>query len=720
MNKMKNKEKLFDIIQSARNLPALPQVLIKLLEACDNENTPPGKLTQIISTDPSISTKVLRLANSSYTGLAKKFNSLNQAVVYLGSDTIRNIAITASVQQVFCKTKTNQMFNLKHFWWHSIMCAALAKKIAKKISYKFEEEAFLSGLMHDIGQLLLLTNKTDLYVSILENSNNNVNTTILEKETIGMSHCEAGAWLIRQWKLKSFMADAVLYHHEKPERIKDAFPLVKIIYVANALCHGYCEDKNPGNEVAKILLGISEKDVADITYGAHGEVENIAESLEIQLEPPDITKTTGTEKYSREHNELLNNVKDITMLYGTLHSLTKTTDKDSIIKSIDKGLKIALNVNKVLCFLYDFEKNILAGYSPKKEDQDDLINHMEIPFKSDRGMLVISLAKKITVDSFGILTGINKTIVDEQIISLLGTEGMLVIPMVTQEKHIGVIVIGLSKTCFMSISKQLYFLNMFAGQAAMCIHAYDLKQNQIRVVLAERMKSASTIARKLAHEINNPLAIIKNYLKILELKIPEKRLAANEIHIIKEEIDRIADLILQLSDFSKTAFNPEPVDINTLFWNLLKILKKSILLPSMIDVHFTPETSIHTVVTDKNSVKQVFINLIKNAAEAMPDGGNIFIETKQIFKTNQSLPEKKEGKKYFEITIKDDGPGIPENILPHLFEPFKSSKGKGHSGLGLSIVHGIIANLGGDITCTSIINQGTAFKITLPTNCGQR
>ncbi len=712
---MKNKEKIFDIIKNSKNLPTLPHVLIKLLEACNTEDTDPEKLTHIISSDPSISTKVLRLANSSFIGLPTKFKSLGQAVVYLGSDSIRNIAITASVQQVFSIAKTNGTFNLKRFWWHSLMCAALAKRIAKKISFEFDEEAFISGLLHDIGRLLLLNSKNDAITSIVENSYDNENTAVLEKEKIGVSHCEVGAWLIRQWKLKSFMADAVLYHHEKPERIKDSFPLVKIIYVANELCIGYFDEKNSGNNVAEYLLGLKDNDILSITSGAEEEVKSIAESLEIQLETPGSSNIQDTEK----NNELLNKVQNITMLYGTLHNLIKAADKDAIIKSVDKGIKITLNVNKVFFFLYNFEKNILTGYSPASQD-DDLINHLKIPLQSDRGILVRSLAKNKAVDSFGILEDINKTIADEQIIDLLGTEGLVAIPMAAKEKHVGVIVIGLSESHLMNISNQLSFLNMFADQAAMCIHAYDQKQNQTRIILAERMKSASTMARKLAHEINNPLAIIKNYLKILELKFPEKKSASNELHIIKEEINRIADLIIQLSDFSKPNIKKiEPVDINALFWDLLKILKESILLPSLIDVHFTPETSIHRINTDKNRMKQVFINLIKNAAEAMRDGGNIFIQTKQVLETVQTLSEKPtQVPKHVEIIIKDDGPGIPENIMPHLFEPLSSSKGKDHSGLGLSIVHGIINELGGNITCTSMINQGTTFKITLPANTG--
>ena len=105
-------------------------------------------------------------------------------------------------------------------------------------------------------------------------------------------------------------------------------------------------------------------------------------------------------------------------------------------------------------------------------------------------------------------------------------------------------------------------------------------------------------------------------------------------------------------------------------------------------------------------MKQVFINLIKNATEAMPNGGNIHIGTRYDF--NEDKEEQ------LEVTIRDDGPGIPDHIRSQLFSPFLTSKGNGHAGLGLTIVNNIIKELKGNVTCESISNVGTTFQVTLP------
>lgn len=203
--------------------------------------------------------------------------------------------------------------------------------------------------------------------------------------------------------------------------------------------------------------------------------------------------------------------------------------------------------------------------------------------------------------------------------------------MIAQEKPVGVIIAGIYQPQFDRLSDQLKLLNMFAGHVAICLHVYDVKENQAKTIKSERMEAFSTIARKVAHEVNNPLGIIKNYLTILGLKLPEKHPAQDELGIIREEMDRIGHIIAQLSAFSQPAIkHTESVDINLLITDLLKILEKSILLPSGIDIHLSLDSALPEIDSEKNSLKQVMINLIQNAAEAMPNGGNIFIETEPI------------------------------------------------------------------------------------------
>ncbi len=116
----------------------------------------------------------------------------------MGIDAIKNIAVSASVYQAFSITKYHSLFNLKRFWGHSLMCAALAKKIAKKTLYAYPEETFLSGLLHDIGKLVLWVNLTKEYADILKSSKDRLDLILACEARLGATHCEVGAWLTRR------------------------------------------------------------------------------------------------------------------------------------------------------------------------------------------------------------------------------------------------------------------------------------------------------------------------------------------------------------------------------------------------------------------------------------------------------------------------------------------------------------------------------------------
>ncbi|NVL90575.1 MAG: HDOD domain-containing protein, partial [Desulfobacterales bacterium] len=160
--------KFFNRIETSRNLPTLPHILLKLIKACNMEQNTIKDISRIITNDVSLSARLMRLVNSVYYGLPNRVVSINHALVLLGTNTVKNIAVSASVYQAFNRAKDSSLFRLKPFWWHSLMCATLSKLIAGKTSYPAPDEAFLSGLLHDIGKLVLWVNFPKKYSEILQ------------------------------------------------------------------------------------------------------------------------------------------------------------------------------------------------------------------------------------------------------------------------------------------------------------------------------------------------------------------------------------------------------------------------------------------------------------------------------------------------------------------------------------------------------------------------
>jgi signal transduction histidine kinase/HD-like signal output (HDOD) protein len=713
---VKQEKEISRIIKGHEGLPSLPSVLLKLVEACGSEDATSEELAGIISVDPSLCAKTIHMANAPSRGSRERVTNVANAVACLGEDGIKNLATTTLVRQAFGHLRWNSLINLTRFWQESIICASIARKIAQKTSYPRPEEAFLTGLLHDIGKLLLLVSFSEEYAVILNDATDDSELLLAEKEKIGVTHCEVGAWLIRQWDPQSLMADAVLYHHEPQDRILDAFPLVKVVYVSHALSQTDSGTLFMGVNVAKAIFGFGPSQVEEIVRGANQKVTEVARTFDIPLKQLSVQELTVPDKKGDKVKDLLYEVRDVSLLSGTLQNLLSAHCRDAILRVVEQSLQILFHVEKVFFFLYVPEKDVLVGISADEGERAGPVTGLEIAVQNDRSLIARSLSKGMFLDSFGHPEPEAMTIAEEQMVHLAGTEGILCIPMVVRNQSVGVIVAGTSESQFRRLTGKVKLLNMFANHAATSLHVEEMKEKSTGRAGSEQLDSAATIAHKIGHEVNNRLGIMKNYIKILGMKLPEEDSALGELKIISEEIDRVSQIADQLSDFSRQKIREyAPVSIEDLFSGLLKILDVSILRPRNIDTHLLLDPKATEIVTDEDALKQVLINLIKNAAEAMPDGGNIYLRTKRV-QTPQKwgIRTKIQESWGLEIIVSDDGPGIPDHIKSRLFEAYNTSKGGDHSGLGLSIVHNIVEELNGTISCESSRDRGTSFRIVLP------
>jgi signal transduction histidine kinase len=232
----------------------------------------------------------------------------------------------------------------------------------------------------------------------------------------------------------------------------------------------------------------------------------------------------------------------------------------------------------------------------------------------------------------------------------------------------------------------------------------------------ERLHAATHLARRVVHEVSNPLAIIKNYLKVLDGQLAEHHLDRETLNIIGEELDRVTRLLKPLTNLAEVRpATLQLVDINPILESFVRIMREAKGKGPRIDFKLELEPDLPLVKADKDGLKQIFINLLKNAMEALVDGGRIEIRTQKV--SHRSLELTDAGPKRADrvrITIGDNGPGLPVPILDKLYTPFVSGK-DGHSGLGLSVVHKLVRAFGGQITCNSKPGHGAQFVIELPT-----
>jgi HD-like signal output (HDOD) protein/nitrogen-specific signal transduction histidine kinase len=708
---MEIEKSVIDRISTLKDLPSLPHILVKLMEACQDENGCLGDIAAILTNDPSLCTKVLRLVNSAYYGLGGKVESIDQAVAYLGTNAVKNIAICSSVYQVFNSRKGSNAFDLKVFWWHSLKCALLSRIFAKKMAYDSPDEAFVAGLLHDIGKLVLWVNFSDNYTELIKKYGNRPDLLAAGESRLGATHSQIGGWLLDRWKFQSFVADSTLYHHEPTERIANALPLVQIVYTANKLSEQAVDRQEDGIKIAEQLCGFSKEQVMGFLARSDDELNEVARSFGIEIKAP---QGSGEELSATDHEiqeNLAREVRDSSLLLGTIRNLVAAQEEKDILKVLQEGLQILFDINHTLFFLYDDKKQVLVGRQIEGRQDASRIRDLIVPMGMDKSVLVSCLKEGKNLDSFSLGQSHDLVITDTQIIRFLKTAGMLCLPLVVRSEYVGVIVVGLDHAQLSHLGKRFTPLEMFASEAALALRVEQLRDRQLRRIQSERAGASFAMAQKVVHEVNNPLGIMKNYLKILGIKLKDRAIGQDEIRILNEEINRILDILGGLTAFAeKNSPQLAPVDINTLIKDLIKLTAESLMKERKVALHADLDPALPRLMSEKDSLKQILLNLIKNASEAMAKGGNLYLKTRH---RGKSLAET-ESLGFVEVTISDDGPGISDEMQRRIFEPFVSSKGGGHSGLGLSIVLNLINRLNGSILCQSEEGKGTRFKIELP------
>ena len=252
------------------------------------------------------------------------------------------------------------------------------------------------------------------------------------------------------------------------------------------------------------------------------------------------------------------------------------------------------------------------------------------------------------------------------------------------------------------------------------VAVYDDRTEVIRLEeelrQAQKMEAIGTLAGGIAHDFNNLLQAINGYTQLLMMDKPEEDPEYKNLKEIHKSSNRASELVRQLLLFSRKGdVVRKPVKLNHEVENARRMLERTI--PKMVNIEFHPGGRLWDIMADNVQIEQILLNLGTNAADAMPEGGRLVIETENIKIDNEYLQNHLGAQpgNYVLLTITDTGEGIDDETKEKIFEPFFTTKefGKG-TGLGLASVYGIVKAHGGYIMCYSEVGMGTTFKIYLP------
>ncbi|RMF27182.1 MAG: histidine kinase, partial [Chloroflexi bacterium] len=236
--------------------------------------------------------------------------------------------------------------------------------------------------------------------------------------------------------------------------------------------------------------------------------------------------------------------------------------------------------------------------------------------------------------------------------------------------------------------------------------ARELERSQAQLIQAEKMAATGRLAASIAHEINNPLQAIHNSLHLIMRPnlSPEKRY--RYLMMAQEEVERLIDIVRRMLEFYRPSRGRiVPTDVNKVVENVLVLTNKR-LQHGRIRVHTDLDPSLPRLPAVPDQLTQVFLNIVINAIEAMPEGGDLWIRTRRS-----------EDGEWVLTCFTDTGPGLDETAIANIFEPFYTTKSTG-TGLGLSISYGIIERHGGRIEVESQPGEGATFTVRLPVGEG--
>ena len=229
-------QQLASLILATQDLPAMPHVASKVLELSGDPNTSADQLHQVISDDQAMTARILKIANSAMYACSRQVKTLTEAIVMLGFDSIRSLVVTSAARSLYSVGNSRMGLKERLLWEHSVGSAFACRLLVLERYPQLAEEAFLAGLMHDIGKLLLnlqVPAKFDEIVQIVYNENRHFCET--EQELLGFDHTNVGAMLVAKWNLPPLLEQIIADHHN-PAAFNLEAPLLLYLDVANNLC----------------------------------------------------------------------------------------------------------------------------------------------------------------------------------------------------------------------------------------------------------------------------------------------------------------------------------------------------------------------------------------------------------------------------------------------------------------------------------------------------
>lgn len=451
---------IFDLTRLASPTP----LLATALELQARGELTSETLVEIFSCDPILLCKALKLicAPAAIAGRTRRLTAKHQLVQELGTETMANLLSTTAVQRALSQQHPSDSARVPagFFWAHSYRCALLAEHIAEMTAYPFPEEAFMAGLIHDIGRLALQTDHPEVYGQFTENFRHDQTLLDMEQRLFNASHAEIAARTLRAWRLDSFLVDAVQYHTESSARIETAFSLVQIVALACRLSQAP-EDEAETAGMGETLFGLSPAELQSAVARADQKIRQLAGRF-------DILFTGEEEERSREETEtrFRRQAMDYSILQGVLPGTPTGRDLPATIHAVFQAFNILFGIQPAFCLLPDRLHSVLTAAEYPNCFGGGTLADLQFSLQWKSSFVVRSFRSGEVQTAMAEENSDLLPLADHQLLRSLGTQGFVCVPMMSHGTNRGIIVFGIEKNQLGTIRSWRPRLEQFGVQAA--------------------------------------------------------------------------------------------------------------------------------------------------------------------------------------------------------------------------------------------------------------
>lgn len=711
------KEKIHSLIEKIEDLPTLPSIATQVMSIIEDDRSTSSDLAKVIKNDIPLTGKLLKIANSAFYGRRSQISTLVDAVNLIGYNSVSNVVMSISVIDIFEKRRVDGPINKEDFWRHSIACGICARALARKIGYRLPEEAFTAGIIHDIGRLIIEQYFPEQFKEIV----NRVVTEEIsflkgETDVLGVDHSIIGKWLLDKWNLPKGLKDAVWFHHQHLKSFdKDNSKIVlsKIVNVANTICQNQMLSTSTYDNVPFLkketweIFGLKEENIIKIAEGLRSDVNLSIEDLGLKITKPEsyfsvlqkVNKRLGKINVSlNESNiKLSSTIKQLSFIYSISNKLQKALGIEEILKTTVKDICLGLKFSRGFCYLLNDKGKLIEGIIGEVIERDEKPADKEE--KSDRGELIF-------LDYKHEFTKFKDRLKDFQ------PPKIIAIPIHINGKKIGGIAVDRCSNEYLENDKELFTLKTLSnsiGQALRRAQMYAelnkqaeelvLTQRKYHEAQSEKLESMGKLATNVAHEMNDPLQAINSFVSSTIENLGEDNENTKKLKLAKDCLATITGKISQfLHLYKKEIEIKDEVDVNSLIERVVAFLNQK-LSQNKISIEKGLSEKLTNIKGSPEHLYQAFNEFIMFATKSMQEGGTIKISTRRE-------------ERYVVVRFQDNGFGIPEKDISHIFEPFHKDKSGKES--NLSAAYLAIKAHKGDVKVKSANGKGTVYAIFLP------